>query len=80
MSSHTTINGVVLTDRIAFNLRRLQSGDATLIADALDNAIAYLLEDADGCSNPGQLLSVLASLHTARTELLDLMPGKEDAQ
>lgn len=74
----TTVNGVMLNERISKKLASLQYGYAKSIADGLDDAIGYILEEI-GCEykNPKALVETLTTLHNARTELLGLIPDKE---
>lgn len=75
----TNINGVILNERISQKLCFLQEGYATAIAYGLDNAIGYILEEAGSeCNKPKVLIEVLATLHNAKTELLSLLPLKEE--
>ncbi len=77
----TTINGVVLNERISKKLAFLQTGYAESIANELDDAIGYLLEEI-GCEyrDPKALIATLTTLHNARTELLGLIPDKEGGE
>ena len=75
----TTINGVVLNERISQKLSFLQKGYAAAIASGLDDAIGYLLEEiGNECTNPQKLINVLSTLHNAKTELLNLLPLKQE--
>lgn len=76
--STTTKNGVVLNERISKKLAFLQDGYAKAIADGLDNAIGYLLEEMGSeYRNPKDFIATLTTLHNARTELLGLIPNEK---
>lgn len=77
MKNQTNINGVVLDERIAYTLQKLQDGGASAIASGLDKVIGYLLEEAADCDNPKDTVNMLFTLHYARTELLALVPNEE---
>lgn len=75
----TNINGVVLNERISENLVKLQDGYASVLASGLNDVIGFLLENRvsfDGDSK--EILNVLETLYYARTELMALVPQKED--
>ena len=76
--TETIINGVVLDDSIAKRLSDLQNGQATFLANLLDDSIGFLLEyNSFFTNNSSGFVDVLAVLHNARTELLGIVPEKK---
>lgn len=74
----TTINGIILDERITQSIISLQGDYGKAIARGLDDAIGYLLEVVGlECNDPRKLLNILSTLHNARTELLGIIPEQE---
>lgn len=77
----TNINGVILNEDISQRLAKLQNGNAKSLASFLDDATRFLLDNYqffDG--NEKDLLDVLCTLHTVRTEILGLIPEEKGGE
>lgn len=71
-----TINGVVLNESISEHLRSLQDWEAKSLAGLLDDAIGFMLGNSSFFEDDARnFVEVLATLHNARIQFLELIPN-----